>query len=229
MTTDCNTTQNPEIFPCILASIFKLDVTESLAARIDYSNVRNQKRERKSCGPLNSIRQTRAPPATFPHMNSGLALRGHIQVMPGNKCTDGLPFLFSYVLEFNSVQQKMAEGPSAGCELQDENGKKAFQLFKNSGYPSLSHAYTVINNVFVFVDTFRCTSSGRYVRTNSTSKHVTRGCVIWTIVRTIDENVSHKTKDKVRNIFSRGNLFPYLLYLSLLPSTSTIVHSNYVV
>jgi len=43
--------------------------------------------------------------------------------------------------EFNSVQQKMAGSPSAGCEIQDENGEKAFQLLKNSG---LSHACTVI-------------------------------------------------------------------------------------
>lgn len=99
----------------------------------------------------------------------------------------------------------MAESPSAGYELQDENGKKAFQLFKNSGYPSLSHACTVNNNVFVFVNSFRCTSSGGYVRTNSTSKQVTRGCVTWTIVGTIDKNVSHKTKDKVR-ICSTGNI-----------------------
>ena len=46
----------------------------------------------------------------------------------------------------------MAESPSVGCELQDENGKKAFQPV--SGYPSLLHACRVTNSVFVFVNTF---------------------------------------------------------------------------
>ena len=107
----------------------------------------------------------------------------------------------------------MAESSSAGCELQDENGKKASQLFKNSG---LSYACTVIINLNVPVVNLlthsdRCTTSGRYVRTNSTSKQVARGC-IWTIVRTLDKSVSHKTKDKVR-IFSTSNISPSFLTL----------------
>lgn len=94
------------------------------------------------------------------------------------------------------------------CEIQDENGEKASQLLKNWWCPSLSSACSkVIMFTTVFVNTilFRCPSSRRYVRTNSPSEQVTRGCVNWTIVTTIDKNVSHETKDKVR-ILSRGNI-----------------------
>lgn len=68
--------------------------------------------------------------------------------------------------------------------------------------------------LFLLTHFNRCTSSGGYVRTNSTSKQVTPGCVIWTIVKTIDKNVRHKT---ILRTLSTGNISLFVLLLNTGP------------
>ena len=175
-------------------------------------------------GPLNSGRETRAPsrkaPALIPHWTySVLALRGHLQVMPGNICLatnfggSTKRFLSGYVLDLAQTlthyNRSMAESPSAGSELQDENGKKLFSCLRIQDI-HIFHMHVQFIIMFLLTHFNRCTSSGGYVRTNSTSKQVTRGSVIWTI-RTIDKNVSHKTK--VRTFSTSGNISLFVLLL----------------
>lgn len=52
--------------------------------------------------------------------------------------------------------KNMAESPSKGCELEDENGKKLFSCLKYraSIFVTSMHSY-LINNAFVFVNTFQ--------------------------------------------------------------------------
>lgn len=111
-------------FPWIPISFLKANLKESLAARIDYSNIRNQKKKEKETvfilfdppGPVNSNRETRAHPQRSRIWTySGLALRGHLQVTPGNKCADVVLPVQQYdfcrlclriSLELNSLEQK---------------------------------------------------------------------------------------------------------------------------
>lgn len=91
VTMDYNT-RNFNIIPCILASLFKAEVKGNY-----YSDNRNQKKEeRKSChpfesGPLNSKRETREAPATFPQLPVDLFRSSSPRPFtgaPGIKCVE---------------------------------------------------------------------------------------------------------------------------------------------